>query len=148
MQLSNKIRFVHGNHDDIFFPRFTIAYHRDEDQIVFAWTNLYHTDLYVKSEGRNVASTRLLSAIQNGLGDINSHVAFDMTPISNGTSVVGYGNDKAKVGVLPASNFKHILSDMISDHVLDEMTLMDFKHAFISNVLFEIIHDTNKAATY
>jgi hypothetical protein len=141
MTPSNKIRFVHGNHD-FSGPRFTIAYHRDASYLLFAFTNLYHTDEYVKSEGRTVSGNRLLQAFE-------SDFLFDDTAaIYNDGVEVGFFSEKQKVGGLRIEAFHGDLTSILASHFTEGMTLMDLKHSYVSEQLFKFVNGYNNASTY
>ena len=141
MTPTNKIRFVHGNHD-LSGPQFTIAYHRDAVQLMFAFTNLYHKDEYVRAEGRKVSEARLNSAFdQDFLFDDTKSLVY------NGV-VVGFLSEKQKIGGLFIQAFRDDLSSIVADHIGDSLTLMDLKHSYIGQKLYQFVYEYNAAQTY
>lgn len=141
MKPENKIRFVHGNHD-LNGPQFTIAYHRDAVHLMFAFTNLFHKDEYVRAEGRKVSEARLLSAFdQDFLFDDTQQLLF------NGNHV-GFFSKNHKVGGLTLRAFQDDLSSIVADHISDSMTLMDLKHSYVGQKLFQFVYEYNAVQTY
>jgi hypothetical protein len=137
MQPTNKIRFVHGNHQDANVPKFTVAYHRDEGHVLFAFTNLFHKDEYVRADGRKVSEDRLLAAFAKDFLFEDTR-----TVVIDGIEA-GFFSEKEKVGALTMGAFKGVLSSVIADHVLDGMNLMDLKHSFVSERLFSFVGNYN-----
>jgi hypothetical protein len=121
----NSIRYVHQpvgfGHSN---QRFTAAYIRTPSKVYFAWTVLYHTDEYIKSVGREEARKRLVIAIDSfdELGD--------------------------QEGIIDIESMRHMLSDTLADHVLDELTFMDLKHGFIGGIIRTAIAEYIDAANY
>jgi hypothetical protein len=132
----NKIRFVHGNHE-MEGPRFTIAYHRDENFVIFAFTNLYFADQYVRSEGRRVSEQNLLNAFEQNFKLKNS------LKLMQQDKEVGFFNPTYRIGGLYLEAFEDDLSSILADHVVSQLNLMDLKHSYISSKLFDLVYNYN-----
>lgn len=130
-QLENKVRFVHNvESPQQHIPRFTIAYHRDAERIIFAWTELYYADEYVRKTGRQVAEGRLMKFAESLL-----------------ISDCGYDDDE-KLGVIDCEFMMGDFDNVLADHMRDGMDLMSFKHAYISKVLFQRVIGVINTRTY
>jgi len=102
------------------YPRFTIAYARCDDSIIFAYAKMHSADLrlpYDKKVGRATALERL--------------VAY----------VTGKKAPRNQCGVIQLSEFKQLVLEnssigfVLSKNVVDNMNMYDFSHAFISKIL-------------
>ena len=122
VQVPTIARFIHQNDEGA--PRFTAAYIRTTDAVYFAWATLYHTDLYVKSIGREISFDRLKK--------------FVATPVPPDSFI----NDFMSVGVIDIEDVREKLSAILADHINGEMTFMDLKHSFISDLVRDFILDT------
>lgn len=132
IQLTNKIRFIHNSGDTYsYHPRFTVAYHRDADRIVFAWTEVYHKDNYDKAIGRQVSTNRLIQNLEDLMGE--THAGID---------------DKTKTGVIFIADILPLVSDILAHTVLNNLDLMSFKHSFISGVISTFIQEEMKNQGY
>lgn len=119
-QLINKIRFMHVN--PAFGTRATIAYHRDENGVAFAWTELYHKDNYVKSVGREVSTKLLMENLKN-IDDTTTYI------------------ESKKYGYITADFMIEPLTHFLADNLTSVMTAMDFKHATVSQMIYSMIND-------
>lgn len=141
MKPTNKIRFVHGNHN-LQSPRFTIAYHRDEAIILFAFTNVFHKDDYVRSQGRDVSTARLMQAYETDFAlDGKSRDLYF------GDIRVGFFNETHKVGGMTIEAFKPELTAVLADHITDKLTPMDLKHSYVAQRLASFVFDYNQTNT-
>lgn len=122
IQVPTVARFIHQNDEGA--PRFTAAYIRTTDAVYFAWATLYHTDIYVKSIGREISFDRLSK--------------FTETLLPPETFINEYMN----VGIIDIEDVQEKLSAIIADHVNADLTFMDLKHAFISDLVRGFILDT------
>lgn len=126
-QMQNKIRYVHEHaitpvSQNSKFGAYTVAYHRCEDGVVFAYALCNRKDEFVKSVGREIADYRLeanYALLHNEMVRTNDF---------------GF-NPHYHVGFISSDAIRHHndVTNMIADHV--DMSAMDYKHSFISNVL-------------
>lgn len=118
-------RFIHMQ--DVLYTKkfsgFTVAYLRTDTQLFFAYSLVNKKDAYVKAVGRQLSSDNLMDNIDDIQGDR--------------TNV----DTKKRVGCITIEDFKAYpqMTAMIADHALNNMTFMDFKHAFISDSVAALI---------
>jgi hypothetical protein len=122
---NSTIRFVHVQEEFPKYNGFTVAYERSDTSVFFSYAMCCKPDQYVKSIGRDVS----VATYQQHSSEI--------------IEVTHVDSDK-RVGCVSISSFISILkissvNSALADHVVDNLSMMDFKHAFISNVLVEFI---------
>lgn len=120
-QLINKIRYIHRSEQIHSIPRITVAYHRDEYGVSFAWTEVYHKDNYCKQIGREVSESRL-----------KQHIP----AITAGVTFI---DRKAYVGNVSAADILKLFDHILADSLIARMTAMDLKHSTISNIVVDFI---------
>lgn len=121
------VRYVHANEGD---HRFTVAYVRNEHFLLFGVAIVNPKDEYVKSIGRDVSTERLKKVVNY----------FDVTLENvtvSGASFCAFPSDLG--GYTDVSAFVELsqLDNVIADHV--KLSMMDFKHAFLSAVLVRVV---------
>ena len=117
----NNIRYVHN-------PRvvhkkyngFTIAYTRDETKLIYGYTLCIAADTYEKSIGRIHATRELENYIKTGTGSGGILVPDDVR-----NYIRAYHQDMLFI---------------LADQCVEELNMMDFKHAFISAKLNSIVN--------
>lgn len=121
------VRYVHANEGE---HRFTVAYVRNEQWLLFGVAIVNPKDEYVKSIGRDVSTERLKKVIgyfdNIPENDNISPASFCALPSDMG----GY-NDVSTIYEISQ------LDNVIADHV--KLSMMDFKHAFLSAVLVRVV---------
>lgn len=127
---SENTRFAHTQNLPVELSRYngiTIAYFRDDNYVYFGYAKCYHKDEYTKSVGRTQSLDRL--------DNLNPETITDGV-LPGGLVGVDTVN---QYGYASLEYFKDIVSNVVSDNVMDDMTMYSFKHAFISGVLREIV---------
>lgn len=131
-QVYQPARFVHAPDSLIGISKrhsgFTIAYHRNEKNVFFAYALCSKHDQYSKKEGRD-RTTETLNLHIDSINDASPNV-----------------DPEKRVGVIDVSvlsaYFHDALSETLADHVIDSLNTMDFKHAFISEALSSFLYAT------
>jgi hypothetical protein len=121
------IRYVHQQFDDHKkYSGFTIAYSRTDDRVFFAYSLCSKKDQFVKEHGR-----------------VHAEITYYGTEFELDDPL--YLDAWLQKGSLPLHIFTKNLPDevtfAIGDHFIDDMTMNDFKHAFISKVLAGIVYE-------
>jgi hypothetical protein len=125
----NSVRYIHLPNS---FPiarasGMTIGYTRDANCVHFAFSFCIGTDEYHKSIGRE----RTWETLQK-MG------AFDDMNFLSWASV------KHRSGCINFSDLPEVVpmvKNLLADHILEQMTFMDFKHAFITEMLKDICQE-------
>lgn len=101
----------------------TVAYARNEQNLIFSWAYCIGDDVYSKAVGRERASKNLhdsgvLQAIIDG-NELSSHM------------------NVSRLGCIHIDDFDQIIdiSSILSDDILENMNFMHFKHAFLTRVI-------------
>jgi hypothetical protein len=126
MTISYSPRFVHNQ--DIEHKKYhgvTIAYVRTDKNVFFAYALCTKADNYSKKFGRERTTETLETHIE-GIPD-DDEVIF---------------SKEFRCGSISVQTMTHAtnLSAVLADHKLEELTMMDFKHATISAVLGDIVN--------
>lgn len=102
----------------------TIAYVRDNSHVFFAWSIVSPDDSYNKSIGRSISTDRLNDSLPEMLmqADINGSLIFVANSCGFISSAELISRDTD-------------ISAIISDQMLANLTPMDFKHSYITNVV-------------
>ncbi len=123
------VRFVHQTSD--FSQKFTIAYKRSETRIFFAYALCNKTDRYEKSVGRSLSAARLnvfLLKLETDLTFANDEVVID---------------NEYCYGSISISLVKRYVDtcqiSMLSNQCIDKLTMMDFKHSFLTKILASVL---------
>lgn len=104
---------------------YTIAYMRSESMVFFAWTEKCVVDQYEKEIGRVYSSNRLGSISMEMVDDAErNRFSIDFSQM---------------IGVLSIEYFTDGLEAAFSDQHVSSMTMFDFKHSFLSNVMKQIV---------
>jgi hypothetical protein len=110
------------------YNSFTVAYIREHNHVWFAWAKLSEGDVYNKSIGRQVSYNRLATQLPRlmVIADYNNTVNYHIESMS------GY------------MQFNHVavnsaLKKVLSDQMIAQMDFYDLKHAFISEMIFDLI---------
>lgn len=108
----------------------TIAYVRNNSHVFFAWTKLSPKDLYVKSTGRKLSSTRLKQILPQLL-TLADLMLTDIT--------VWHEYNYGFVSSADLVSKDTAISAVLADQQLALLTPMDFKHSYITNFLINKI---------
>lgn len=125
-------RFVHIQSGIPNYSGMTIAYVRTESEVYFSYALCSKADNYEKSVGRNVTTATLAKHHDESQSLDNS---FFHSFISK----------EKRFGVLSVETFRSGMrvtdvSKIFADHVIDNLTCMDLKHACVSSILSEFIY--------
>lgn len=114
-------RFVHVPDYDISSKHhgFTIAYYRTNEEIFFSVALVSKNDVYVRKTGREFAMATLDKYIDSMSSEFT------------------YMNFKDRIGCIKLDFvLSHdSVSSVLGDHAVSKLTMMDFKHAFLSDIL-------------
>ena len=143
-QLPPYVRFAHGmntlNTSKCPYSGLTICYVRDDDKVIFTYALCSKDDEYNKKIGRDTTIATWTSVA-------NKMNAADST---NNISGDAYVNIKERFGYVGVG----ILFDSIAgtnvfaDQFENKITMHDFKHAYISSILIEIVIHTAVMTKY
>ena len=111
---------------------FTVAYLRNNSHVFFAVSLVNKHDQYSKSVGRELTKENLEENIEK----ITSEYTHYNTHTRLGCILV---KDIVKVGDV---------SKILGDHAASKLTMMDFKHAFISEKIAHLVLISTEMALY
>lgn len=105
----------------------TVAYVRDNSHVYFAWSQVNPLDNYIKSIGRDISKNRLEVQLPTMLvqSEVNQRLIFVL-------SRVGF---ISSAELISKCHVRHV----ISDQMMATMTPMDFKHAYITSIVADIV---------
>jgi len=122
------VRYIHMPDS---YPRpgatgMTVAYARNEKNLVFAWSYVIGKDVYSKEIGRERSSKNLKDAVDG---------------LENGLSFRTFIDPANRVGNIKFDQMYEMvdLSNVLSDDLLEKMNYMHFKHAFLTRLIKEMI---------
>lgn len=127
------LRFVHVQEDIGNYNGMTVAYERTEDNVFFSFAMCCKPDQYSKAEGRKFSTATYLNALDE---------------IHYGISYVDFSKRigcMSRIDVLGVVIECTDVDSVIGDHVIRRLSLMDLKHAFISNALVSFIKSHSEA---
>ena len=115
----SRVRYVHNINGDYYGNSttggWTAAYIRNADKIIFAIAFCHSNDKYVKAEGRKHSAARL-KEYYNGTADLTKNIC----------GVIGVGDLIDCVASL---------TNILSDRITENLTVLDFKHAAIGSLI-------------
>ncbi len=126
--MNNTLRYVHASNflDGTKCPYtgFTICYYREDDYVKFSYALCFKEDQYEKIIGRQRSAVNIHALHNFESGD---KTAFDK---------------KLRSGIIDVSYFKNAVNNfgMFSDQMVNDLTMMDFKHSAISKILVEFVY--------
>ena len=102
---------------------FTVAYVRNDSHLFFAFSLVNKNDRYQKSVGREMSKNTLENNIAT-MDDSKSNIDY-----------------QSRTGVLRLVDLVHAdsITSMLGDHAIIRLTMMDFKHAYLSSMIMNMI---------
>lgn len=128
-------RFIHApnslNSDKSKYSGYTICYSRSESGLFFAYSLCSKEDNYSKQVGREMSEKVWLS--------VDHHVMFYGDDCKNSFST--QINPRLRCGFVHVSFLRETLSKqgIFSDQFIQDMTMYDFKHTYMSKILCEFL---------
>lgn len=120
------MRFAHFQQEGKNYNGMTVAYTRTEENLFFSYSLCANPDMYVKSIGRKLTTDTYMMHIDD--------IHHDVT----------YVDTTKRVGCISIHTMRDILSissitNIIADHVVDNLTFMDIKHAALQKNIIQFI---------
>lgn len=130
---SPSVRFVHApkvfDTDHCPYSGFTILYVRTEDWVDFTYSLCHKKDQYSKVIGRNETAKTW------------EQVSVDYPLVSSEHPHENFIDTKNRFGIVSVTVFRESVAgtNVFSDQMIDSMDMFDFKHAYISEMLYQLV---------
>lgn len=121
-------RFIHMQPTSISKGA-TVAYVRDNSHVYFAWSQLSPSDKYDKSIGRKISGERLEAALPTMIPQAVAKQS--MVFLENGIGFI------SSAELISKCHARHV----ICDQMMATLTPMDFKHAYITSIVADLVYD-------